>query len=667
MSSNIEEIAIKTYQDNVDFFKNHHRDLFEKLKAFEIKTQNKERYALEYKEDGGYFDVLELSSNQLLYNTSSSIYAQELAQSINYRKNSYVFEGVVDYHLTKEQLEEAKEEVGLKQYIVKDILPIMDYARKIMPKNSSLKKIDKFIFLGVALGTHITTIDDKIGSSEYLIIEDDMELFRLSLFVTPYYKIATHASLHFAIAQNHSEFNDTMKDFLGSSFFNNRYIKYMHIPTHQDTKLNLIQNAIASQNFIIFSYDMNLDKTIRPLKRLKDGYQFLNISKKFDSDIFSKKPLLVLAAGPSLSRNIEWLKKNHTRFIIVAVSATLKTLYKHSIKPDIITHIDGSTFKNNTCMVLFEGFNAKEFFKDSISIFGSYAPDELLEMVPKENLFFFEGNTRYKDDLGVLSTPCVGSVSILLSLILNAKDIYLLGVDLALDPKTGMSHATEHPQSYAPKAMANKISLTNSTSQVKGNFEKFVSTTPLFLSSIYALQTSIPLLKEVTQKIYNLNNGAFLDNTIPTKIEDVEVDKYESLDKDRLKSQIFDALKQKSESAMSQSEIDSLKKRAFYIQEIKKELKEYAQKPINNENQYLMDLLATASNMIKHSGREANNLTAILSDYIDYILPYIVDVLNTKELTQKIKHIKVLNDLFIEGGFNILNTYQKALDEFFIK
>lgn len=662
--SSIEDIAIKTYQNNIDFFKKYHINLFNKLLAFEQSLQNNQKYVLEYKQDGEYFDVLELSSNQFLYDTSSTKYAQKLAQNINYKKNSYVFEGVVDYHLTQEQLQEAKQEKGLKHYIVKDILPMMDYTRRIMQKDSSMIKIEKFIFLGVALGTHIEAIDNKIASSEYLIIEDDIELFRLSLFVTPYYQIATNATLYFAIAQNHSEFHESMQDFLSSSFFSNRYIKYIHFPTHQDTKLNLIQNSIASQTFIIFSYDMQLDKTIRPLNRLKNGYQFLDISSKFYDSIFSKKPILVLAAGPSLHHNIEWLKANHTRFIIVAVSATLKTLYKHSIKPDIITHIDGTVLKNNSCMILFEGFDAREFFKESISIFGTYVPDELLAMVPKENIFFFEGNTHYKDGFGALSTPCVGSVSTLLSLILDTKNIYLLGLDLALDPTTGMSHVAEHPLNYAPSSATNSISLINSTSQIKGNFEKFVLTTPLFLSSIYALQSSIHLLKDDTQNIYNLNNGAFLDNTLPTKIEDIAVNKYETIDKNSLKAQIFNTLKQKSQSTMSQSELISLKKRIFYIKEIIKDLQEYAQKPMSNENQYLRDLLDIASKMIRYNNREADNLTIILSSYIDYALPYIVDVLNAKELTQKMRHIKVLNNLFIDGGLNILSTYQEALERF---
>ena len=46
--------------------------------------------------------------------------------------------------------------------------------------------MDKFIFMGTLLGRHIPKIANKINASSYLILERNLEIFRLSLFTVDY-------------------------------------------------------------------------------------------------------------------------------------------------------------------------------------------------------------------------------------------------------------------------------------------------------------------------------------------------------------------------------------------------------------------------------------------------------------------------------------------------
>lgn len=664
----IQTKALSTYEKNLKYFSKTNPDIFKKIQIFDIEgLEVTPKYELEYK--NCYFDVLEISSNHYLYNSDSKEYAKKVAQDINYKKNSSLFDGVMDYNVSQEQIKSVQSQQDLKNSTIKDVLPIMHYAMKTAPKTTTMKHIDKFIFIGTGVGTHITAIDWKIASSEYLIIEDNVELFRLSLFVTPYYELADRANLHFSIFENENEFTRTMTKFLEGSFFNNRYLKYFHFPAHSNSKLKLIQNNLASQTYLSFPYDIQLDKFLKPLKRIANGYKTLNISTKIQDSVFSQKPVLIIAAGPSMKKNISWIKENKDRFIILAISSVLKTLYENNIKPDIVTHIDGIESEGNSCMVHFEGFDAKEFLKGSIFIFGSHAPDSLLNMLTKEHIYFFESYTFYYDNFGSLATPCVGSTTAILALWLNFKEIYLLGLDLALDQETGATHSGDHH--YNKRHDLNKtqdldytISIRNNLIPIKGNLTKTVYSTPLFLCSVQTLCSSIPVVKDKTQHVYNLNNGAFFEEASPTKIQDIAVNSFEKIDKNLLFGEIFKTLEKHSKSEMNQNDLASLKKRLQNAQKIYTIIKEYEKKNFTNEDKYLYDLLGVVSDILKFNGREANNLTLVFGSYFQYTLPYITDILNTKEITKVMTHMKKMDNMFIEGSLNIVNKYISSIEDF---
>jgi len=546
----------------------------------------------------------------------------------------------------------------------------MNYALKIAPNTTTLKSIDKFIFIGTGLGTHITAVDEKIKSTEYLIIEDDLELFRLSLFVTPYYKIGENSNLFLSISQGENDFTDLMSKFLDGSFYNNRYIKYNHFLSHSHNKIKLIQNNLASQTHLTFPYDVQLDKYLRPLKRIKKGYKTINLSEKLPESILSQKPVLILAAGPSMKKNIKWIKANKDKYIIIAVSAVLKTLHDNEIRPDIVTHIDGIVKEGNSCMVHFEDFDVETFLKDSIFIFGPHSPDELLEIIDKKRIYFFESFTFYHKNFGSLSSPCIGSTSVLLSLYLNAKEIYMLGVDLALDQETGETHSGEH--TYNKKHDLDNsdeidytISLRNNLVPIKGNFRDTVYSTPLFHISVQSLYKNIPLIKDDSQAVFNLNDGAFFKGTIPLHIEDIDDTKYSKFDKSSLKNKLFDTLEESSRAALKEDDLKSLRRRQNNAKQARKSFDEYAKKEFSNENQYLYDMLGVVSDTIKFHGREGNNLALFCSSYFQYTMPYIMDVANTKELTKIMKHLKILDDFFIKGANSILDLYINDIEEFF--
>lgn len=75
--NSIEKKALNTFQINLTYFAKDHPKIYKKIDILNQAIENgayKEKYSLEYK--NGYFDVLDLTSNQYLYNQDSNKHAK---------------------------------------------------------------------------------------------------------------------------------------------------------------------------------------------------------------------------------------------------------------------------------------------------------------------------------------------------------------------------------------------------------------------------------------------------------------------------------------------------------------------------------------------------------------------------------------------------------------
>lgn len=393
----------------------------------------------------------------------------------------------------------------------------------------------------------------------------------------------------------------------------------------------------------------------------------MDFSKHFENELFTSKPVLILTAGPSFQENIEFVRKHHDKFIIIAVSSLLKKLFDEGIKPDIVTHLDGFDIANT----LFDGFDAKEFLKDTIGILAPFSPYNINKYFNKDNIFRYEESTQYFSNFGSLVTPCVGSFSVLLSIMLNTTQTYLLGLDLALNQKTGATHSSDHISSddkvdiKEKDKLSMQMGLRKNIISVKGNFSKVVYTTSLFQSSIQALYNTIPLIKKSEQLIYNLSDGAKIHQTTPLNINDIEIEKHSSIDKKELNSGIRKILLQHSRDHLNQEEVLSMKKRLSNAKIVKEYLLEYKNSvSYSNFDRYLYDLLGVISNILHMNGRESDNFSHVYDSFFKYVLPLVVDLFNSKGIKNGKRHIKKFDSMIQKEMFEIQSIYENALEVF---
>lgn len=660
---NIENLAIETYQKNLEYFAKDHKDIMKLLSVFDMAQQNGDHdllYDLEYLD--GYFDIKIISSQKYLYGTNSVDTSKELAKRVNLKKDSYMFEGLPIYNFSEESLKNVGEEIKF----IDGIFPLMRYYSQNSKETDLMKSIEKYIFIGTGLGTHIELIDEKISARHYLIVEDDLEIFKLSLFTTKYYEIAKDSKLYFSIADDENMFLKTVHNFLEADFFDNRYLKYTYLPTHSNNKIKQIQNALTTQAFIFFPYKAELYKFLLPLEYINDGYNVINLITNLNTSLFQNKPALVIGAGPSFQKNIEWLKENHNRFIIIAASAVLNTLYKHNIAPDIITHLDGSI----ETVSHYEKMADTDFLQNTIMFFGANTRAEVRNMFSKEQIFYYEEGAGYFKDFGSISTPCVGSFSVILSLILNSQEVYLLGLDLALNQETGETHSSEHL--YSKKAdMDDKDTLKstmgnqNNIFPVQGNFTDTVYTNPLLHASIQSLYRHIPTVKQNNQTIYNLNEGAKINQTIPTHISDINIFKYDNIDKKQFFESTQKVLEANSTKSLSEEDTASMKQRLVNAKIVYENIQQYTNDVSHtNFDRYFYDLLGLASDILHRKDRESSNLSHVYLQYFKFALSIVSDMFNTKGLKNEKRHIKKIDKMIQNEMCDICEIYIENLDKF---
>lgn len=663
MPGSFEEIALSTYQNNLLYFEESQKNIHSKLVSFQSALDNgyyQSNYDLIFHDN--YFDVLELTTQNYLYAQNSDDYATLVAKSIDFNKKNNVYETFRKITIEEKDLP-TYETMDIKTNNLSGLASILNYIKINHHATNTLKSIQKFIFFGVGLGQHLIAIDNKIHAKKYLIVEDDLELFKLSLFTTPYYKLALESELYFSVFDSKEEFTKIAVRFLEEDFYYNHYIKYFQMLNHTDEKLEEFHIKIASQSHNLFFYDAILQQYLRPLEYIKDNYNFLNILHSYSASPLGLKPVLLLAAGPSLEKNIHWIQDNQDKFIIVALSATLKNLVKYNISPTIVTHIDGF----DDAVGHFNGLSSTKLFDNTLFLLSARTSQMITNSIPKENIFLFENGTSYKKALGNLSAPCIGSTTYLLLLAFGIKNLYLLGLDLALDSQTGATHSDGHFQ-------AKKLDLSSTTThndiitfkdhiiETAGNLQDTVYTLPDWKLSIESVNASSVGFKKQDQNVYNLSDGAAFSNTITQNITSLPTTSFEKLNKDTISNEISALFTLKSSSTTTNTEISLLKKRLGYADSLKIIIEKQKNTSFHTADDFLNSLKNIFKQCAANTSDTAYDLSLVYQEYFRIIDTFIFDFFNTDELQETKIHANNINQLLSKQLLRIVDAYIKELN-----
>lgn len=533
----LEETIIQIYSKNLNFFSVNNKNLYNKIFAFE--KENRNEYHLTF--DNNHFDIKN-KKGDYTYNCNPYYDAQSRVKELD-KSNGFLMIKIQEEYKKKKY-----EDSRIDPYII-----LNEYIKVI--QNRDIKKSEKFIFLGSILGAHITDILKSSDFKSVLLIEDSVEIFRLSMFITDYEDLVINHNLNFLI--NESDKQNGMKDFLKYLPQYNNKIKFELASEAEIYLIEETSNLLLQENELNYPFSEYLISYSRGLKYLKEGYKLLKLNRNYS--ILNSNPILYLGAGLSLEKEIDFILRNKNKFIIVCVAATLKILERYDIYPDIIISSDSSS-------IIDKQFNINhKYFKDSIIFLSNKTDEKIIKLFKKNSTFLFNDSLEVFTNTGINTGFNVGNIGYSILMKLGVKEIYLLGFDACIDELSGQSHSnSKNKISYKHFDLIKNQEISSETHliEVDGNFKKTVLTTNHFYGMINSFKD---LLNSNEINSYNLSNGAYLPGIEPLSIKNIKIPN--DIPKDEFKKIVLSLLNKICKNEITIEEEKDLNKEKKIIQE----------------------------------------------------------------------------------------------------
>lgn len=191
--------------------------------------------------------------------------------------------------------------------------------------------------------------------------------------------------------------------------------------------------AVTNKNTETVLSKKLVNNALQNIEYMKESNIITDFIGKFSLDI----PAIIVAAGPSLDKNIEELKRAKGKSMILAVDTALKYLSAHNIEPDFIVTIDP---KKNPAHFRNSNLN-------HVPMFCKMESNSIVLREHKSRKIFFNLEGYSKDlyeklgknsgDLNTGGSVATGAFAICVEL--GIKHIILVGLDLAYG--NGVTHA----------------------------------------------------------------------------------------------------------------------------------------------------------------------------------------------------------------------------------
>jgi hypothetical protein len=275
-----------------------------------------------------------------------------------------------------------------------------------------------------------------------------------------------------------------------------------------DSYLPAYNNAILSfeQDFQSLRFFTRATLVVSPFM----GTQLQNICENSTpalvlKDQFKSDTCVLLAGGPSLDENIEWIKENQNSIVILAVSRIAKKLLQMGIVPNIVVSVD--PFE-----ISFDVSKEQLLFPDSVLfIHSNNVTPLLLGQWPGKSVYM---DRRYPwdvkgDEKNLISCgPTVTNTALKVAVDMGFSDILLSGVDLCFSEK-GVTHASGSNEAKVGPTLG------QTGKWVETYAGNTVETLIVFKQAAKGLAKEAKSAKERAVNIYNLSaNAAMVEHIV---------------------------------------------------------------------------------------------------------------------------------------------------------
>lgn len=256
-------------------------------------------------------------------------------------------------------------------------------------------------------------------------------------------------------------------------------------------------------------------------------------------------PVFILGSGPSIDKDLDFIKENRDRAILMSIGTGLRGLLAHGIKPDY--HVE---LENEFTTAYTTGLVAEEFDISGITLVSSYATQKQVTDKFDEVFFYFRERTSssmlFGDGIKHISPagPTVANTAIASVIRFGFKNVYLFGVDMGSKDRD-LYHSSG---SVYGRGVLDEFELPHTP--IPGNFGGTAFAENILIWSRHSLENMLRAHPYV--HCINCSDGARIAHAVPKLTRTLEL-MGKPLDRDGTKQQIREDISVFSEGRRRQS------------------------------------------------------------------------------------------------------------------
>jgi hypothetical protein len=399
-------------------------------------------------------------------------------------------------------------------------------------------RMDSLLVVGVGLGFHIQELFAKKKVKHCLLYEPQADFFFASLFTVDYFQLMIACEreggkLRFQIGGEQLAFKESVSEMVEEigHFHLARMFIYKHYANEAtDTAIKslmpLIESLVSMWGFFE-DEAMGLKHTV---KSIRQGQRFIDTCAS-GNNFLAEHPFFVVGNGPSLDKNIEYLRNIQDEAIVVSCGSALHTLLSSGIKPDFHVEVERTTGIDQAHELAAQ----MEGFRDVHLIGLNTLHESTLDCFSEKSLYlkafdlgalFIEGlNSDRHFRQTRFCNPTVANGALAFAHLMGFRDIALFGVDCGYADETrhhasASSYFDQEWSLYEHHNQRMSLRHREAASIVPGNFGGQVWTNRNYNETRHALEKQVSTWPEDT-KLYNCSAGAKIDGYKPASSQDL--------------------------------------------------------------------------------------------------------------------------------------------------
>ncbi len=395
-----------------------------------------------------------------------------------------------------------------------------------------LKSCPNCVVVGIGLGYPVALLCERMEIANLVLIEPDADLFFASLHAFDWasllsYMRENHYGINFLIGQTPMQLSEDLPAFYQrhGRFLTGQCLCFVHYASEEIKSLvqTLLKDYYRIHSAMGF-FDDHLFGISHACWAISHQRRFLRGDAE-PEEWFRRIPLFVVGNGPSLDRDIPFLRKNQDKALILACGTALDTLYHAGIRPDFYA----CTERTPQIAETIDAIPDKVFLRRITLIAGDVVHPRTQERFARSAIFgkpdepFFWmaraafGRARLVRAINVMN-PIVGNLGVSAAMSLGAHRVCLFGLDNGRPIDASRMHS-KYSAIYSKSGVSDKGGNYDLASGIKlpGNFGGEVSSNYIFrlanrhMELVMELQHSLDPILRIT----NSSDGARMDGASP--------------------------------------------------------------------------------------------------------------------------------------------------------